>query len=130
MTNQGESGGKASHLVAGQRAEDFALAYLHHQGMRLIERNYRSRQGEIDLIMQDGPRLVFVEVRFRSGNRFGSALESINARKRRRIICAASHYLVSRRIDLPTRFDVIALSPEGDQLAVQWIKNAFQASWT
>lgn len=124
----GGFGGKTSHLAAGQRAEDSALAYLVAQGLRLVERNYRSRMGEIDLVMQDGAGLVFVEVRYRASDRFGGALESIDGRKRARIMAAASHYLVSKRIDRPVRFDVVALSPGNGRLAVQWVKDAFQAS--
>jgi putative endonuclease len=124
------NGSNSSHLAAGQHAEDSALAYLQAQGLRLIERNYRCRLGEIDLIMLDGAGLVFVEVRYRSSDRYGGALESVDARKRVRIVSAASHYLASKRIDRPARFDVVALSPGIGRLAVQWVKDAFQASQT
>lgn len=117
----------AGRLSAGQRAEDFALAQLRAQGLALVERNYRCRGGEIDLVMMDGPQLVFVEVRFRSGQAFGGALESVGARKQARLIHAAAHYLAAKRIDRPTRFDVAAVSPDRDGLAIQWIKSAFLA---
>jgi putative endonuclease len=122
--------GSPSHLVAGQRAEENALAYLQQRGFRLVERNYRCRLGEIDLVMEDRDRLVFVEVRYRASGRYGSALESIDGRKQARLVAAANHYLVSKRIDRPSRFDVVALSPGGSGLTVQWVKDAFQASET
>lgn len=112
----------------GQRAETEALAYLQAQGLRLIERNYRCRAGEIDLVMADGRGIVFVEVRYRASDRFGGALESVDARKRTRLAKAASHYLSCKQIDRPARFDVVALAPAVGVpgLAVQWIKDAFQ----
>lgn len=120
--------GKAPHLAVGEQAEDHALAYLQAQGLALVERNYRCRGGEIDLIMRDGDKLVFVEVRYRADNqRFGGALASVGTRKQARLIIAASHYLMAKRIDRPTRFDVAAVSSGQGKLAIQWIKDAFQA---
>ncbi|QSA97051.1 YraN family protein [Methylococcus sp. EFPC2] len=116
-----------AHLVAGRRAEDEALAYLQAHGLKLIERNYRCRQGEIDLVMEEGNGLVFVEVRYRADPRYGSALESVGGRKRTRLIAAASHYLATHRADRPARFDVIGLQPEDGKISTQWIKNAFSA---
>ena len=118
---------RPDHLTTGQQAEDYALAYLQTQGLVLVERNYRCRGGEIDLVMRDGPQLVFVEVRYRSDQRYGGALASVGAQKQSRLIRAASHYLLSKRIDRPTRFDVAALSGAQGKLAIQWIKDAFQA---
>lgn len=118
---------KAAHLSAGQQAEDQALAYLQAQGLALVERNYRCRGGEIDLIMRDGAKLVFVEVRYRSSEGFGGALASVGSRKQARLVYAAGHYLSAKRIDRPVRFDVAAVSGSPGKLAIQWIKDAFQA---
>ncbi len=120
-------GPKADRLTTGQQAEDSVLAYLQAQGLALVERNYRCRGGEIDLIMRDGGTIVFVEVRFRSDLRFGGALASVDFHKQARLIHAASHFLATKRIDRPTRFDVAAVSPDQGKLAIQWIKDAFQA---
>lgn len=120
--------GRSRPQTAGQRAEDNALTYLQQQGLRLVARNYRCRLGEIDLIMDDGCGLVFVEVRYRTSTRFGGALESIDGRKRARLVAAASHYLAVKRIDRRSRFDVVAISPGSEQLTVQWLKDAFQAT--
>jgi len=118
---------KAPHLDAGRLAEDQALAYLQAQGLVLVERNYRCRGGEIDLVMREGGKMVFVEVRYRADERYGGALASVGARKQSRLIVAAAHYLMAKRIDRPARFDVAAVSPDQGKLAIQWIKDAFQA---
>ena len=81
--------GKASRPAAesaGTGAEDLACAYLQQNGLRLLARNYRCRSGEIDLIMRDGEYLVFVEVRYRKREAFGSAAETVSSSKRARII--------------------------------------------
>lgn len=111
----------------GRLAEDRALALLQRAGLRLIDRNYHSRHGEIDLIMEDGRTLVFVEVRYRSTDRYGSAQESVNRQKQSRLILTAASFLKEKRLDRPARFDVAALSPGPDGLSMDWIKDAFQA---
>ena len=100
----------AAHLTAGQQAEDCAFAFFQTQGLVLVERNYRCRGGEIDLIMRDGGKIVFVEVRYRADQRFGGALASVGTRKQARLIHAVRiHYLVTKHIDRPARFDVAAV---------------------
>lgn len=112
----------------GRLAEERALEFLERQGLRLIERNYRSRFGEIDLVMEDGAMLVFIEVRFRRSGRFGGALESVDRRKQARLVNTAACFLAERRVDRPARFDVAALTPNGNGLAIHWIKGAFQGA--
>ncbi|QFY41433.1 YraN family protein [Candidatus Methylospira mobilis] len=114
-----------AHLVSGRQAEDCALTFLEKNGLRLLDRNFLCRGGEIDLIMLDGVQLVFVEVRFRSSSRFGGAAESVDGRKQARIARAASWYMSSRRLDCPARFDVVAVSPGNEELKVDWIPDAF-----
>lgn len=116
-----------STKARGDAAEDQALEYLQAQGLRLLQRNYRTPGrggGEIDLVVQapDGT-VVFVEVRQRSRSDFGGAAASISAVKRRRIILAAQHYLLRWRRLPPARFDVVAIDPAG----VQWLPAAFTA---
>ena len=111
----------------GAEAEDLACAWLQARGLRLRERNYRCRRGEIDLIMQDGEQLVFVEVRYRRSSRYGSAAETVTAAKQTRLISAASQYLQHQSGVSACRFDVLALSDlEGER--VDWIRDAFQAT--
>lgn len=115
---------KAAHLVTGANAEAFAEQYLIAQGLAPLERNYRCKQGEIDLIMEQGNILVFVEVRYRKSDRYGAAAETVTSRKQSRIIAACYHYLKAQKIDRPMRLDVVAISGNN---ALNWIQNAFQA---
>jgi len=112
---------------AGDAAEDEALRHLQKQGLRLLQRNYRSPGrggGEIDLIMgtPDGTT-VFVEVRSRASSAHGGAAASISFFKQRRIVFAARHYLSRLQRTPPCRFDVVLVEPAG----VQWLKAAFDA---
>ncbi len=117
---------KAAHLKKGQQAEALALAYLQKKGLRLITRNYRTRRGEIDLIMDDHDTLVFVEVRYRNSEAFGGALESVTHQKQARLIACASHYLSKTEMDQASRFDVVAISTDGHQPVIEWVADAFQ----
>jgi len=107
----------------GNLAEALAADWLQARGLRLMERNYSCRLGEIDLVLADGDTLVFAEVRLRRNLDYGGAAASIIAAKRQRILRAARHYL-SGRPERPCRFDVIlldALDPD----RIEWIKDAF-----
>lgn len=106
-------------------AEDLALAHLQKHGLVLLERNFRCRMGEIDLIMRDAETLVFVEVRLRGRGAYASAAESIDARKQRRIITAARFYL-SGRAERPCRFDCVLLDRAAPD-AITWLRAAFDA---
>lgn len=105
--------------------EEAAARYLHAAGLKLVERNYRGRRGEIDLIARDGDTLVFVEVRYRRSSLYGSASASVDYRKQRKLLATANSYLHRYRLDCPCRFDVIAI--EGSAQNIQWIKDAFGA---
>ena len=118
---------RTSTTARGQLAEDAALAHLQKQGLKLVERNYRTPGrggGEIDLILRerDGS-LVFVEVRSRSTSEFGGAGGSIGAAKQQRIVLAARHYLMRFAAPPPCRFDVVLV--EGQ--ALEWLKAAFDS---
>jgi putative endonuclease len=106
----------------GDAKEQMACRYLQGQGLRLLARNHRCRHGEIDLIMRDADTLVFVEVRYRSSQRFGGAAQSVDAHKQRRLAAAAGHYLQGHPSPLPCRFDVLAIGV-GDR--IDWIRHAF-----
>jgi putative endonuclease len=111
----------------GDAAEDRALQHLQGEGLKLLQRNYRTPGrggGEIDLIMRDAVgTLVFIEVRKRASAKHGGAIASVTFVKQRRIVFAAQHYLLKLSQMPPCRFDVIAV--EGDDL--QWFKAAFEA---
>jgi putative endonuclease len=108
----------------GDDAETAALDYLQQQGLKLIERNYHSRRGEIDIIMEDSHTLIFVEVKYRQSAHFGTAAEMVTLKKQQRIIAAALHYLQQHKLDRACRFDVVAITPRS---GVEWIKGAFDA---
>lgn len=112
--------------ITGRAHEAIACQYLQAKGLDLIEKNYLCRSGEIDIIMQDQDTLVFVEVRFRRQDRYGSASESINTAKQRRLINTAEHYLQRYgQGNKPARFDVIAISGNETSPHIDWIINAF-----
>ena len=121
-----------SHLKQGHNAEQQACEHLLRQGLQLLERNYRSRYGEIDLIMRQDNTLVFVEVRYRQSSRFGSPAETVDARKQAKIRATAEHYLQQhpQRAGVSCRFDVVAMAPASDatqaaRYTLHWLPDAF-----
>lgn len=132
----------APHAIqTGQENEQRAEQFLKQQGLKLVERNYRCKLGEIDLIMRDGKSLVFVEVRFRKSAHYGSASESVNYFKQQKLIKAAQHYLLSLNTasEPMCRFDVVAITQTAtktnqrqtltnvEQKPIEWIADAFSA---
>ena len=107
----------------GARAERAAEEFLKERGFQILERNFRTRFGEIDLVARDGDTVVFVEVRARSSDAFGTPEETVGRTKRRRLIKTALAFAQSRGLDAPQRFDVVALSAAG----VTHIPDAFGA---
>lgn len=109
--------------AVGAQREQQVCAYLQSMGVDVRERNFRCRQGEIDLIGYDEGYLVFFEVKYRSGRSKGSAAEAVGYGKQRKICRVADYYRALHRCkeDTPIRFDVVAI--DGEEIA--WIKNAF-----
>jgi len=107
----------------GAAAEELAAMFLEGRGLRIVERNYRCRFGEIDLVARSGAVLVFVEVRARQSEAFGGAAGSITAAKRRRLVAAARHYLAKHRVSRACRFDVVLL--RGREQEIEWLADAF-----
>jgi len=119
---------RAPHLVTGNKAEEIAFNYLSAKGLLLVEKNFRSRYGEIDLIMREGEILIFVEVRYRNTDRYGDGAESVTTAKQNRIIRTANHFLTIRKLDNNLcRFDVVSASNLGNsKMQIEWIKDAFE----
>jgi putative endonuclease len=115
----------------GDDYEDQAVTLIQRDGLRLLERNFRGKTGEIDIIAQDGTQLVFVEVRARNNRNFDGAANSVNARKQQRIVRTAQLFLQRRPqcANMPCRFDVIAFEPpqSGTGSRIRWIRSAFTA---
>lgn len=118
---------RARHLQHGRHAEDLAHRYLLKHGLNTITRNYRCKRGEIDLVMRDADSLVFVEVRYRANQRFGTAAETIFPGKMHRLRRTAEHFLQrhSRYTKLYSRFDVIGITGTLNTPQIAWIKDAF-----
>jgi len=112
-------------IEIGFVAEQKTLRFLQKNGLRKITQNFRTRFGEIDLVMQDKQSLVFVEVRLRRNRFHGQGFETISPAKQRRLIQTAQIYLMRHQQfkRFPCRFDVVSLDHEDK---ITWIKNAFQ----
>jgi putative endonuclease len=112
----------------GQRAEDIAAEFLRAQGLQVLERNYRRRLGELDIIARDGDVLIIAEVRTRASNRFGGAAASVDGRKQQRLVRAAAQLLQQRKdfSHLRVRFDMLAVSETvAGSPKVQWLQHVF-----
>lgn len=123
---------KATAVSIGALGEEAAVKTLKKQGYKILERNYRAKMGEIDIIAKDREYTCFIEVRLRKNNRFGTPADTIDERKRHRIINTARLYAVSKRIyDTPMRFDVVVINAdvhagELKNTDIQIIKDAFR----
>lgn len=112
----------------GDQAEQRACQHLQRHGLKLLQRNFRCRGGEIDLIMQHGDSLVFIEVRYRRRTAFGRAAETVSLLKQGRVIRCAQVYINRYRCwNTAARFDVVSIEGEVDQMRIDWIVDAFQA---
>jgi len=114
----------------GAWAERLACGYLRQRGLTLLTRNFRARRGELDLVMREGDTLVFVEVRYRGGGAGPDAAESIDRRKRERLLHAGARYLqqyAPRDAPPPCRFDVVAVSGGRECPVIRWLQGAFEA---
>jgi putative endonuclease len=115
------------HLKQGEMAEAIAATFLQAKGLILLEKNFRCKHGEIDLIMLQGKVLVFIEVRLRSNSLYGGAAMSIDASKQNKLRRTAELFLQSHTntySDTACRFDVILMQSLNNE-TVEWIQNAF-----
>ncbi len=113
-----------NNRAKGTYYEGVASEYLCSQGFRILERNYRCRMGEIDLVCKDGSCLVFVEVKYRTTQHQGGAFMAVDKKKQHRISRVAAYYLLEHGLGewTPCRFDVVAI--DGDEIAL--VRNAFE----
>jgi putative endonuclease len=109
---------------AGAAAEQAAERHLVAAGCRVLARNARYREGELDLVVREREHVVFVEVRLRAGERFGGALASVDALKQKRIARAAQRWLAEHHGERwpPCRFDVVTIDGDG---RIEWLRDAF-----
>jgi putative endonuclease len=120
---------RSQHCALGKTGEDLACAELRRRGYAILDRRYRTRGGELDIIARDGPTLVFVEVKTRGSTRFGSPLEAVTAAKRRQVVAMAADYLARRRPrGARCRFDVAAVTFDAQgRPAIEIVTDAFAA---
>jgi len=119
----------STKAAKGRRAEVAALKFLQREGLHLVDRNFRCRLGEVDLVMLDHGCLTFIEVRYRSETSFTSAALSVNGQKQTRIALTAEFFLCRHPAlsDHPVRFDVVAFDGgETGPSRIQWIRDAFR----
>ncbi len=115
----------SNRRAKGFAYEDLACEYLKNEGLSLITKNFFSRQGEIDLIMQHQDTLVFIEVRFRKNLNYGGAKESITPSKQKKIRKTALYYMKTKGREFDARIDVITITGENKNQTIEWIQNAF-----
>ena len=113
----------------GRAGERFAEQLLRDAGLAIVERRFRRRGGEVDLVAREGATLIFVEVKTRRRGLYGDAAQAVTLTKRRRVVTTARHYLrETGQAWRPVRFDVIALTSDGaGRVAARWIRDAFRA---
>ncbi len=112
----------------GKRGEDLACGELERRGYAILARRFRVRSGELDIVARDGGTLVFVEVKARSGRRFGDAAEAVTPLKQVRMARLANEYLLRQRLpDCRCRFDVVSIHFDSGTPDIQVIQNAFDA---
>ena len=115
--------------ILGKHGEDLACAELEHLGYAILDRRYRTKFGEIDIVASEGGATVFVEVKTRIGEQFGAAAEALTAWKQRRLTQMAVDYLARHRLhDRPCRFDVVAIDMDDGRPRIQVYAHAFDAS--
>ena len=115
----------------GKRGESLAARHLKRNGYRIIEKNFRTKQGEIDIIAKDKDTIVFVEVKSRKTDRFGNPKWAITPRKQHKISMVALQYLkATQQINAKARFDVVSINRARESRRVELVKNAFELAYT
>ena len=120
--------GRDGRQSLGKMGEELACAELARRGYEILERRYRTRYGEIDIVARSGPSLVFVEVKAREGDEFGGGEAAVTVTKQQRIVRMAIDFLARRRLqDQPCRFDVVTIDFEGGRPRIEVYPHAFTA---
>jgi len=117
---------KALSKLVGDEAERLARHFLEQQGLVFLQQNYHCRTGEIDIVMRDNDELVFVEVKFRSKDQHGTAVEFFHASKRRKFESAVMHYLHEKKLNpsiVAHRIDIVGIEGKGQQPKISWLKS-------
>lgn len=114
--------------ATGRLGENEAARFLEKKGYKILERNFRCRYGEIDIVARDGRTVVFVEVKARGSETFGTPLASVDSRKQKKLALTAHFYIEANRlIDADLRFDVVGIEMREGRLSFELVKDAFEA---
>ena len=114
----------------GEKGESLAAWYLKKNGYKIIEQNYRTQLGEIDIIAKEKKTIVFVEVKARRSMRFGNPKWAVTPKKQRKISMVALYYLkTTNQTSAKARFDVVAITSNRDQPQIEIVKNAFELAY-
>jgi putative endonuclease len=114
----------------GLRGEEIAVIELERRGYVMVERRYRSRFGEIEIIAKDGATVVFIEVKTKTDSRFGDPAEMVTAQKQRRLVSMAEEYAAGHQLHAtPCRFDVVAIDASATPPTITIYQDAFRPGW-
>ena len=119
----------ASHNELGQKGEKIAEKHLLQKGYEILDRNFRFKRDEIDLVAAKGDQIVFVEVKTRANDYLGEPEEAVTKSKQKRIIAVANHYVIENNIEKEARFDIIAIVFNQNTERIHHIEDAFQPLW-
>ena len=115
----------AQHNELGKEGEQQAIQYLREKAYIILEKNYRFKKAEIDIIAQKGDVLVIVEVKTRSTDYFGNPEEFIDKKKIKLLVTAADHYVIDKDLDVEVRFDIVAILRKGSNYEIEHMEDAF-----
>jgi len=115
----------ARHIALGKRGEQLACEFLKEKGYAILETNWRHEKDEVDIIAMDGQELVIVEVKTRSTDRYGEPSEEVDLRKENYLIRATEAYLEEKDLDLDSRFDIISIILNRQEVRIEHIEDAF-----
>lgn len=115
----------AKHNELGKKGEEIAVQYLTDKGYEILERNWRNRHKEIDIVAKDGDELVIVEVKTRNNDDYGEPYVSVSRQKQMRLIYAANAYIFRYKLDINTRFDIISIVYNDGNPMIEHIEDAF-----
>lgn len=119
----------AEHLDFGKQGEEIAVKYLTDKGYEILERNWRNRHKEIDIIAKDGDELVIVEVKCRKSSNYGDPNLAVNKQKQRLLVAAANAYIFRNNLDVDTRFDIVSIVFDNGAPQIEHIEDAFLPHW-
>ena len=115
----------ATHNELGEKGEKLAEEFLLKNGYQILERNWRFKKAEVDIIAQKNEILAIVEVKTRSSNYFGNPQDFVNQKKIKLLVEAINEYVISKDIDLEVRFDIIAILKNNNTFKIEHLEDAF-----